>query len=303
MSTSFISASMNTDFVHMSTNYQFTGCQISGISTENISLSSGRCKNLSARRDIRIATPSSSSLPSSTTPSTSCFRSFSSPTDASFASSSWDAATVHMGTNHQLTGSHIRGISTANISLSSRRKLSSDQERPQNEADPSPVPSSTVESEKARLRRASQERDRAQAEIQSNRSRSLSTHVYPTPQTSLERGIHANISLTYCARNAAPCKQVSGRSSFWNKSTYRTVQIEDGNRLYSFCYPFSSFSHSPTYLYQRYFATWASGRSSWMANSPQTYGFWRAFRPSKGRSGMYPLTRQTRDYCPPFLSD
>ena len=214
MSTSFISASMNTDFVHMSTNYQFTGCQISGISTENISLSSGRCKNLSARRDIRIATPSSSSLPSSTTPSTSCFRSFSSPTDASFASSSWDAATVHMGTNHQLTGSHIRGISTANISLSSRRKLSSDQERPQNEADPSPVPSSTVESEKARLRRASQERDRAQAEIQSNRSRSLSTHVYPTPQTSLERGIHANISLTYCARNAAPCKQVSGRSSF-----------------------------------------------------------------------------------------
>ena len=101
-------------------------------------------RNLPARRDIRIATPSSSVLPSSTIPSTSCFRSFSSPTDASFASSSWDAATVHMGTDHQLTGSHITGISTANISLSGRRKLSLNEERPQNEADPFTVPSSTA---------------------------------------------------------------------------------------------------------------------------------------------------------------
>ena len=139
-----------------------------------------------------LATPSSSSLPSSTAPRTSRFRSFSSPTDASFASSSRDAATVHMSTNHQLTGSHISGISTANIS-SGRRKKTSNQERPQNEVDPFPVASCTAESEKARLRRALEEQDRAHTEIQDNRPRPLSTHVYRTPQTFLERGIHANV--------------------------------------------------------------------------------------------------------------
>jgi len=127
------------------------------------------------------ATPSSSSMPPATT---SRFRSFSSPKDASFAFSSQDAATVHMGTNHQYTGSHISGISTANIASSGRRKRSTNQ---------CPVPSSTGESEKARLRRALEDRDRAHAGIQGNRSRSLSTHVYPTPQTFLERGIHANV--------------------------------------------------------------------------------------------------------------
>ncbi|EDR12159.1 uncharacterized protein LACBIDRAFT_311255 [Laccaria bicolor S238N-H82] len=134
------------------------------------------------------ATPSSKSFLSATTPSASHLRSFSSPTDPSFASSSRN---VHMGTNHQFTGSHISGISTANIPLSGRRKRSS---RPQNEVDPfSVVPSSTGESEKARLRRALEERDRAHAEIQGNRSRSPSTHTYPTPQTFLEHGIHANV--------------------------------------------------------------------------------------------------------------
>lgn len=139
------------------------------------------------------ATPSSSSLPSATTRSSSRLRSFSFPADASFTSDSRDAATVHMGTNHHFTGSHISGISTAYISLSGRRKRSSNQEKPQNEVGRCPVPSSTGESEKARLERALEDRDGAHAEIQGNRSRSLSMHVYPTPQTFLERGIHANV--------------------------------------------------------------------------------------------------------------
>ena len=38
-----------------------------------------------------------------------------------------------------------------------------------------------------------EERDRIQARVEDNSSKSLSAHVYPLPQTFLEREIHANV--------------------------------------------------------------------------------------------------------------
>ena len=38
-----------------------------------------------------------------------------------------------------------------------------------------------------------EEQDRIQAGVEDNSSKSLSAHVYPLPQSFLERGIHANV--------------------------------------------------------------------------------------------------------------
>jgi hypothetical protein len=67
-------------------------------------------------------------------------------------------------------------------------------ETPQNEVNPSPVANAPEESEKARLKRAAEEQDRARAQLEGNSSlNSLPMHVFPIPQTFLERGIHANV--------------------------------------------------------------------------------------------------------------
>lgn len=76
---------------------------------------------------------------------------------------------------------------------SGRRKKSFSQEKHQNEVDSFPVPNPSAESEKARLKRTMDERDRVQARVEDDSSKSLSAHVYPLPQTFLERGIHANV--------------------------------------------------------------------------------------------------------------
>lgn len=105
-----------------------------------------------------------------------------------------NTAFVHMSTNHQFTGCRIGGISTANIPLGSgRHRKSFSQEKHQNEVNSFPIPNSSEESEKAKLKRTMEERDRIQAGVEDNSSKSLSAHVYPLPQTFLERGIHANV--------------------------------------------------------------------------------------------------------------
>ena len=138
--------------------------------------------------------PASSSRPSATSPRISPFRSLSYPMSTSFISPSMNTAFVHMSTNHQFTGCQISRISTASISLGSGRcKKSFSQEKHQKEVNPFPIPNSSEESEKARLKRTMEERDRIQARVEDNSSKSLSAHVYPLPQTFLERGIHANV--------------------------------------------------------------------------------------------------------------
>ena len=99
-----------------------------------------------------------------------------------------------MSTNYQFTGCQISGISTASISLDSGRcKKSFSQEKHRKEVNFFPIPNSSEESEKARLKRTMEERDRIQARVRDNSSKSLSAHVYPLPQTFLERRIHANV--------------------------------------------------------------------------------------------------------------
>ena len=68
-------------------------------------------------------------------------------------------------------------------------------EAPRNEGNSSPVANAPEESEKARLKRAaSEEQDRAQVQLEGNSGlNSLPVHVFPIPQTFLERGIHANV--------------------------------------------------------------------------------------------------------------
>lgn len=112
----------------------------------------------------------------------------------SFTSPSMNAASVHKISNHQFIACPLGGIPPNNMPLGSgRRKKSFSQEKHQNEVDSFPVPNPSAESEKARLKRTMDERDRVQARVEDDSSKSLSAHVYPLPQTFLERGIHANV--------------------------------------------------------------------------------------------------------------
>ena len=56
------------------------------------------------------------------------------------------------------------------------------------------MPSSPQESgSKAGFKRAVEEQDHIQAQLEGSVSSRLPVHVYPTPQTFLERGIRANV--------------------------------------------------------------------------------------------------------------
>jgi hypothetical protein len=101
-----------------------------------------------------------------------------------------------MSTNDQFNDTHTNDVSTAYISMrgAGRHKSSFNQGRSRNQVTSSSMPSSSQEPDsKTRLKRAAKEQDRILAQLQGSISNPLPVHVYPTPQTFLERGIRANV--------------------------------------------------------------------------------------------------------------
>jgi hypothetical protein len=100
-----------------------------------------------------------------------------------------------MSTN-ELNGTHTNDVSTAYISMrgAGRRKNSLNQDGPRNQVNSFSMPSSPQEPDsRARLKRVVEEQDRILAQLEGSISNHLPVHVYPTPQTFLERGIRASV--------------------------------------------------------------------------------------------------------------
>ena len=101
-----------------------------------------------------------------------------------------------MSANDQFNDTRTNDASTAYISTrgAGRRKNSLNQDRLRNQVNSFPMPSSPQEPDsKARLKRAEEEQDHILAQLDGSISSRLPVHVYPTPQTFLERGIRANV--------------------------------------------------------------------------------------------------------------
>lgn len=101
-----------------------------------------------------------------------------------------------MSTNDHFNDNHTHDVSTAYISMrgAGRRKDSLDRDRPGNQVSSFSMPSSPQESDsKERLKRAAEEQGRILAQLEGTISGRLPVHVYPTPQTFLERGVRSNV--------------------------------------------------------------------------------------------------------------
>ena len=146
--------------------------------------------------DATIFPTRSRSLLLATTPPTSRLRSHSIPANTTFFSGSKKAPSTQTSTNDQFNDTHTNGASTAYISMrgAGRHKNSLNQDRRRNQVSSFSMPSSPQQSDsKARLKRAVEEQDRILAQLEGSISNRLPVHVYPTPQTFLERGIRANV--------------------------------------------------------------------------------------------------------------
>ena len=150
----------------------------------------------SSPSDATVSPTRSSSFLPATTPPTSRFLSHSIPANTTFFSGSKQAPSAQMSRNDQFNDTHTNDVSTAYISLrgAGRRKNSLNQDRSRNQVDSFSMPSSPQEPDsKARFKRAVEEQDRILTQLEGSISNHLPVHVYPTPQTFLERGIRANV--------------------------------------------------------------------------------------------------------------
>ncbi|EDR05590.1 uncharacterized protein LACBIDRAFT_302914 [Laccaria bicolor S238N-H82] len=145
----------------------------------------------SSPSDATLSPTRSRSLLYATTPPTSRFRSQSIPANATFFSGSKKAQSTQVSND-----TNTDDASTAYISMrgAGQLKNSLNKDRRRNQGSFFSMPSSPQESDsKARLKRAVEEQDRILAQIEGIISNRLPVHVYPTPQTFLERGIRANV--------------------------------------------------------------------------------------------------------------